>query len=201
MPPVNSTLPVNPEGVNRKFKVPDGERLPLLYLNASPPPPLIVIVESTLMESYADKVRVLRELHERGASMSILPVVPVFDVPLDMEGVADALEEVVVIVTLPEPRAVSMAELLEVSTVKSVGSKSHCPLGTYTLILPMERFSPEVSNKPLYPVEKDAPEDMSVLRDLVLSKPTSMVPFPETDTKEEGPTKVLLPNMVMLPSD
>ena len=133
----------------------------------------------------------------------MLPVVPVFDDELDMEedGVAVALEAVVVIVTLPEARALSMAELLELSTVKSVGSNSHCPLGTYTLILPMERFSPEVSNKPLSPVEKDAPEDMSVLRDLVVSKPTSMVPFPETDTKEEGPTKVLLPNMVMLPSD
>ena len=153
------------------------------------------------MESYADKARVLAVLHEMGASMSMLPVVPVFDVELDMEGLAVALEAVVVIVTLPVPRAVSMAELLELSTVKSVGSNSHCPLGTYTLILPMERFSPEVSNKPLSPVEKDAPEDMSVLRDLVVSKPTSMVPFPETDTKEEGPTNVLLPNIVMSPSE
>ena len=146
--PVNCTLPVNPEGVKGKFKVPCVERFPVLYVNTSPPPALIVIVESTLIESYADKVRVLPELHERWASMSMLPVVPVFDVPLDMDEVADALEAVVVIVTLPEERAVSMAELLEVSTVKSVGSKSHCPLGTYTLILPMERFSPEVSNKP-----------------------------------------------------
>ena len=82
--------------------------------------------------------------------MSMLPVVPVFDVELDMEedGVAVALEAVVVIVTLPLVRAPLIEPLLFESTVKSVGSNSHCPLGTYTLILPMERLSPEVSNKP-----------------------------------------------------
>ena len=56
--PVNCTLPVNPVGVKGKFKVPGVERPPVLYVNASPPPLLIVIFASTLMESYADKVRV-----------------------------------------------------------------------------------------------------------------------------------------------
>ena len=72
--PVNCTLPLNPIGIKGKFKVPGVERFPLLYFNTSVPPPLIVMRESTLMEPYAYKARVLAELHERGASIFISPL-------------------------------------------------------------------------------------------------------------------------------
>ena len=66
--------------------------------------------------------------------------------PEEREGEVVVPETEVVIVTLPEPRAESIALLLEVSIVKSVGSKSQ--FLALTVMSPMLRVSPEVSTEP-----------------------------------------------------
>ena len=60
---------------------------------------------------------------DKGASTFMSPVFVLYE-PEVKEGEVVGVPEVVVIVTFPEPRAESIVLLLDVSIVKSVGSKS-----------------------------------------------------------------------------